>query len=231
MLEERVPIHGPAGRCLGVFACEITPHGRDHHATSPDRLGCHRSGIGNHTDPASAAQCWADGRGHVAAMRARTAATPRDAARRLLPSITQGIHDVLGCLFCCPGLNARHDIYRAALCRNDFGKCSKFLPIYSCRKCCCGRVSRGLPALRSGERHGRRGSDGDAGSAGRRADGTHAGTRIGNAANARRSGAPEGRSRTIPSRSRACRDAPCGEAHRVAEDSAQQHHARPRSAC
>ncbi|MHB8865734.1 MAG: hypothetical protein ACYC6N_25430 [Pirellulaceae bacterium] len=57
----------------------------------------------------------------------------------LLTSITQGVHHVLGSVFCCPGLNARHDIYRAALHRNDFGKCNLwFLPIYSCRKCPCG---------------------------------------------------------------------------------------------
>lgn len=63
----------------------------------------------------------------------------------LLPSITQGIHHVLGGLFCCPGLNARHDIYRAALNRNDFGKCSKYVPIYSCRTCGCGGRNPACP--------------------------------------------------------------------------------------
>ena len=64
----------------------------------------------------------------------------------LVSSVTQGIHDVLGCLFCCPGLNARHDIYRAALNRNDFGKCNKFVPIYTPQMCCCGRVSQTCPS-------------------------------------------------------------------------------------
>ncbi len=56
----------------------------------------------------------------------------------ILPCVTQGIQQVLGGLFCCPGLNARHDIYRAALNRNDFGKCSKYVPVYACPTCCCG---------------------------------------------------------------------------------------------
>jgi hypothetical protein len=62
-----------------------------------------------------------------------------------LPCLTDGIHRVLGGLFCCPGLNARHDIYRAALNRNDFGKCSKYVPVYSCRTCCCGGANPACP--------------------------------------------------------------------------------------
>lgn len=62
----------------------------------------------------------------------------------LLPSLTQSVHNALGSLFCCPALDARHAIYRAALHRNDFGKCNKYLPFYSCRnKCCCGGVATG----------------------------------------------------------------------------------------
>lgn len=64
----------------------------------------------------------------------------------LLSSVTQGVHHVLSSVFCCPGLDARHDIYRAALDRNDFGKCNRwFLPIYSCRKCSCGPAVTGCP--------------------------------------------------------------------------------------
>jgi hypothetical protein len=72
----------------------------------------------------------------------------------LLSSITQGIHDVLGSLLCCPGLNARHDIYRAALYRNDFGKCSVFLPFYSCRTSSCGRVNAGCQQCGPGNDEG-----------------------------------------------------------------------------
>lgn len=57
----------------------------------------------------------------------------------LLPSLTQSVQSALGSLLCCPALDARHSIYRAALYRNDFGKCNKYLPFYSCRnKSCCG---------------------------------------------------------------------------------------------
>lgn len=60
----------------------------------------------------------------------------------LVPSLLRGIHNTLGCLVCCPGLNARHDIYRAALNRNDFNKCGfPLLPIYVPNRCCgpvCG---------------------------------------------------------------------------------------------
>jgi hypothetical protein len=61
----------------------------------------------------------------------------------LLPCLTEGVQNVLSGLFCCPALNARHSVYRAALKRNDFGKCSKLVPFYSCRQCPCGRVSPG----------------------------------------------------------------------------------------
>lgn len=64
----------------------------------------------------------------------------------LVSSVTQGVHDMLGSLFCCPGLNARHDIYRAALKRNDFGKCNKFVPVYAPQSCGCGGVSQTCPS-------------------------------------------------------------------------------------
>ena len=41
---------------MGDFPCEITPHGRDHHATDPERLGCDRSGVGNRSRRCGAAQ-------------------------------------------------------------------------------------------------------------------------------------------------------------------------------
>lgn len=63
----------------------------------------------------------------------------------LFPGLVEGFHDALGGLFCNPGLNARHSIYRAALCRNDFGKCSKWVPFYSCRTACCGGVNPACP--------------------------------------------------------------------------------------
>jgi hypothetical protein len=67
----------------------------------------------------------------------------------LLPSLSESVRSVqhaLGSLLCCPGLNARHDIYRAALRRNDFGKCNTwFWPVYSCRNCCCGGAATGCP--------------------------------------------------------------------------------------
>ncbi len=86
---ERAPLHGPRGRCLGVFPCEIKPHGRDHHATSPDRPDRHRSGTGNHTDPASAAQRWAGGRG-LRLQYVRTVVTPRDVAHRCCRASRRG---------------------------------------------------------------------------------------------------------------------------------------------
>lgn len=62
----------------------------------------------------------------------------------LLPSLTQSVQSALGSLLCCPALDARHSIYRAALYRNDFGKCNRYLPFYSCRnKCCCGGNATG----------------------------------------------------------------------------------------
>jgi hypothetical protein len=64
----------------------------------------------------------------------------------LIPSLLRGIQNTLGCLLCCPGLNGRHDIYRAALNRNDFDTCgSSLLPIYVRKRCCCGPVAGGCP--------------------------------------------------------------------------------------
>ncbi len=76
---------------------------------------------------------------------AQTTMTAHCCSEPLIPALLRGIHNTLGCLICCPGLNARHDIYRAALNRNDFDKCgSPLLPIYM-RKRCCGPVAAGCP--------------------------------------------------------------------------------------
>lgn len=74
-------------------------------------------------------------------------------AEPLIPSLLRGIHNTLGCLLCCPGLNARHDIYRAALNRNDFDKCGcPLLPIYVPRRCCGAAAAPDCPHC--GHAHG-----------------------------------------------------------------------------
>ena len=117
------------------------------------------SGVGNRSRPVGAAQRRADGRGMWLQCVLQHGGQDHGCCPPLVPCLTAGDPGHAGLPVLLPGAQCATRHLPAALNRNDFGKCSKFVPIYSCRKCCCGRVSTAAcPNCGPGNGRGWRGS-------------------------------------------------------------------------